>query len=403
MMPGEGLVSLPAPVMMTIAIAVPVIFVAIATVVYYDRGLAAQHEIYYNQAYQVATQTIELTEPDDLRRAWSSVLGLLETAAAYGSSPEADALQGQAQTAWDQLEGVNRVAFQEALTTRLTDAVQIGRMAATNEDLYLLNTEDGTILRSWRTGRGYEFDPTFRCGPGAYGSLIVGRLIDLTALPKGNEFNATVLGMDVNGNLLYCIPGQSPIAAPLVPPDSNWGNPLAITFDSGNLYILDPQTNAVWMYVGINGAFNGRPRLYFGDDIPPMKDVIDLAVNRQDLYLLHGDGHLTTCTFSALTTSPTRCEDPAFFTDTRPGRGEAPVIQNASFSQILFNPPPDPSLFLLDDDAEALYHFSVRLTFQRQIRTLEPFGDAEVTSFAVSPDRRVFFAAGNRIFFATIP
>ncbi len=403
MMPGEGLITLPASVMMTMAIAVPVIFVAIATVVYYDRGLAAQHQVYVNQASQKAAQTIELSEPDDLRRAWASVLDLLDIAAAYGSTPEAEALYEQAQTALDQLEGVSRLAFEEALTTRLTDAVRIGRMVATNEDLYLLNSEDGSILRSWRTGRGYEFDPTFRCGPGAYGSLIVGRLIDLTALPKGNEFNATVLGMDINGNLLYCIPGQSPIAAPLVPPDSNWGNPLAITFDSGSLYILDPQTNAVWMYIGINGAFNDRPRLYFGDDIPPMKDVIDFAANRQDLYLLHEDGHLTTCTFSAVAASPTRCDDPALFVDSRPGRQDTPLIEGARFNQILFNPPPDPSIFLMDTDEEALYHFSVRLTFQRQFRSGASLGDGDVTSFAVSPDRTVFLGVGNRIFYATMP
>jgi hypothetical protein len=67
------------------------------------------------------------------------------------------------------------------------------------------------------------------------------------------------------------------------------------------------------------------------EDIPPMQDVIDLAVNQNDLYLLHADNHVTTCAFSALIESPTRCEDRAVFSDPRPGRQSGPLVEERHF------------------------------------------------------------------------
>ena len=407
MTPGEGLFTLPPSVMAGIAISVPLVVVTIATVVYFQRGLAAQHQDYLNQAGQVALQAADLGEPADLRVAWQRTLDLLDTAESYSLSEESRTLRIQAQRALDELDGVVRLQFASALTSRLSADVQITRLAATNEDLYMLNDATGSVLRAWLTGRGFELDPTFQCGPGGYGSLIVGPLIDIATLPKGNEFNATVLAMDTNGNLIYCIPGKSPISAPLVPPDSNWGAPRALTLDSNNLYILDPQTNAVWIYGGANGSFGNRPSLFFSDQIPPMLDVIDLAVNRQDLYLVHADGHLTTCTYSTVTASPTRCEEPAVFNDTRAGREAGAFIPDTQFTQIRFTPPPDPSIYLLDPENRAIYHFSLRLTLQRQFRALEtaqdPLPKEAATAFAVNANRTAFLAVGNQVFYTALP
>ncbi len=62
-----------------------------------------------------------------------------------------------------------------------------------------------------------------------------------------------------------------------------------------------------------------------------MQDVIDLAVNDFDLFLLHEDGHLTTCEYSGLAESPTRCEDPAIISDPRPGRQSGAIIPDTAF------------------------------------------------------------------------
>ncbi|HJW90833.1 MAG TPA: hypothetical protein VJ436_09360, partial [Anaerolineales bacterium] len=147
-----------------------------------------------------------------------------------------------------------------------------------------------------------------------------------------------------------------------------------------------------------------QPRLFFGEQVPPMQDVIDMAVNLDDLYLLHTDGHLTTCVFSGLLESPTRCEDPANYTDQRPGRESGPLIEDGHFTEILFIPPPDPSIYMLEPNTHAIYHFSVRLTFQRQFRPQTSLGKTPATAFAISRgNRTAFLAIGNQVYAAMLP
>jgi len=135
-----------------------------------------------------------------------------------------------------------------------------------------------------------------------------------------------------------------------------------------------------------------------------MQDVIDLAVNDFDLYLLHEDGHLTTCEYSGLAESPTRCEDPAIISDPRPGHESGAIIPDTAFNEILFSQPPDPSIFLLDGNTATIYHFSVRLTLQRLYQSLNPLPDGLATAMAVDKiNRTAFLAIGNQIFFAQIP
>jgi hypothetical protein len=221
-------------------------------------------------------------------------------------------------------------------------------------------------------------------------------------MPPGNDTNVTIIGIDANGNLLRCIPGEIPEATPLEPPDINWGSPTKITVDSNDLYVLDPQTNAVWIYRGMD--VSQAPRLFFDQQIPSLGDVIDMAVNQNDLYLLHSDGHLTTCVYGALSTSPTRCKDPEIYTDPRPGRQSGPYIEDAFFSQIQFSPPPEPSIFMLDPQTQAIYRFSVRLTFDRQFRSNEPIADSPASAFFVNrSDHAIYMAVGNQVYYAPLP
>jgi hypothetical protein len=141
-----------------------------------------------------------------------------------------------------------------------------------------------------------------------------------------------------------------------------------------------------------------------------MKSVIDLAVDKSDLYLLHDDGHITVCTFSELGVAPTRCTDPAPYTDSRPGREGQLFSPHPVFNEIKSTLPPDPSLFLLDPDSRAIYHFSLRLTYIRQYRpqidldTIVVSAAEPASSFGLSPDNRVvFMALGNQVIYAGMP
>jgi hypothetical protein len=144
--------------------------------------------------------------------------------------------------------------------------------------------------------------------------------------------------------------------------------------------------------------------LFFDQQIPPLGDAVDLVVNQNDLYLLHEDGHLTTCVYGALATSPTRCKNPEIYTDPRPGRQSGPFIEDAFFSQIEFSPPPEPSIYMLEPNSQAIYRFSVRLTLDRQFRPTETLSELAASAFTVNRNNHaIFVAAGNQIYFAPLP
>jgi hypothetical protein len=318
------------------------------------------------------------------------------------NSDESQELRLQAQGVVDTLDVVERLDFRPAIIDQLDETTQIIRLIARDDGLYMLNGTDGVVGRAVLTDEGYLLDTTFQCGPGPYGGFIIGSLVDIAAMPPGNELKATILGIDANGNLLHCIPGEIPVATPLEPPDINWGSPTKITVDGNDLYVLDPQTNAVWIYRGMD--VSQAPRLFFDQQIPPLGDAIDLTVNQNDLYLLHEDGHLTSCVYGALSISPTRCKNPEIYTDPRPGRHSGPFIEDAFFSQIQFSPPPEPSIYMLDPLSQAIYRFSVLLTLDRQFRSKEPLVEFPASAFTVNRNNHaIFMAVGNQVYYAPLP
>ncbi len=398
-LPDESLFTMPASSMAFIAVAMALVVATAGGAVYFQRGRTAQYQSYYSQAVKAADSAAGQTNPVEVRTGWETVIDYLDRADIYITPPTSEslALRSQATAALDHLDAIIRLNFQPALALPLGSSIQVTRLVATDHDLFMLNGTNGNVLRAVLTGQGYEIDPNFVCGP----NPSVGPIVDIVPMPKGNDQKAALLAMDANANLMYCLIDDLPIANIPAPPQTNWGKPRALTLDSGDLYILDPETNGVWIYRGQGVA--KQPHLFFGSQIPPMKDAIDLAVNQDDLYLLHADGHLTTCTYSGLQESPTRCDDPARYSDSRQGRSNGPQILDAQFSQILYTPPPDPSIYLLDSIHQAIYHFSLKLNLQVQYRMKENLSSASATAFTLGPNRSIFMAVGNKVYYASLP
>lgn len=401
-LPDSSIFTLPPATMAFTAIAIPLVIVAVAVVVYFQRGRAAQYEIYFSQAQETAQVAEEQTDPREQRIAWTLTLIHLDNAEVFQTTEESRALRKQAQGLIDTLDEIERLDFRPTIVDQLDDTAEIIRMVAADDGLYMLNGTDGLVERAILTNEGFRLDTTFQCGPGPYGGYIVGPLVDIAPMPAGNDIRAAIIAIDANGNLLRCIPGDSPLATPMAPPDINWGSPRAIKVDEGDLYVLDPQINAVWIYRDMD--VSQSPRQFFDQQIPPLGDVIDLDVNQNDLYLLHADGHLTTCVYNALASSPTRCEMPAIYTDPRPGRQSGPLIEDAVFSEIYFSPPPEPTIYLLDPVSQSLYRFSVRLTLDRQHRSLEPLPDIPASAFTIDQrSRTIYMAIGDEVYSAPLP
>ena len=400
-MPDATMLDLPPSTLLFIAIAIPVMISVVAAVVYLERGKGMQHQAYLEQAVTAAEEGRSTADPVAQRSAWNTVLAQIELAEQYRVSNESQQLRLQAYSVLDKLDEITRLDFQPAIIGGLNPDIRVIRMATSGTDLYLLDGSSGNVLRAILTGGGYQVDSTFTCGP-LTGPTAVGPLIDMVVMSRStSQEQASVLAVDGNGMVLRCTPGSRPLAQELAPSATNFGSPRAIDLNNGDLYVLDPDANAVWIYRNLDLA--QPPRFFFGDEIPKLQDVIDMIVNGDDLYLLHADGHQTRCTYSTLEGAPTRCEDPLLYTDRREGRQSGAVIPDAVFNQILFSPPPDPSLYLLDPANQAVYHFGMNLGFQRQYRAMLPSAGQKATAFTVAATRVVFLAFGNTVLYAPVP
>ncbi len=411
LLPGADLFTIPSSVMAFTAVAVPLVLVTVASVVYLQRGRLGQFDGYVAQAQLAREEAASLTDQTEMRSAWNEVLINLDQAESIQITEQTQALRLHAQTQLDQLDGTERLNFQPALAEPLSESVEVVRMEATSDAIFMLNGNSGNVIRAWLSGRGYEIDAEFSCGPGDYGGHILSEIVDIAALPKNNALGAEMLAMDANGNVAYCRSGRPLLSQSLPPPDSNWGDPIAFALDGDTLYILDPQTNAIWIYPGDDYTFVDRPRLFFDEQVPSLQGVIDLTVDRGEVYLLYADGHLVVCTFG-FGAQATRCSEPALYTDSRQGTAQqTQVIEGTEFSQIAFTQPPDPSIYLFDPLRQAIYHFSLRMNLQRLYRPQHPALSGDVgppsrmpaSGFAFSPNRTVFLAVGNQIYVAALP
>jgi hypothetical protein len=400
LLPDADVLQVPPSMMLFVTIAVPVILAVIGGMVFLQRGRAQQSQVYYQKAMDEASYAATLTNPMEQRLAWQTVLGDLDKAEYYTLTSQSQALRAQATSNLDMLDAVKRLDYQQAIVGGLDIEINITRIVATTTDIYMLNGKEGNVIHAIMTGRGYEIDPNFECGA-TYGPINVGPLVDISELPPGSFENASLLGMDANGNLLYCVIGSQPYSAAMAPPNTGFGAPSAMSLDRGDLFLLDTEVNAVWIYR--NMEVTQQPRLFFGDNIPPMQDVIDLTVYSNDLFLLHADGHTTKCTYSGMAESPTRCEDPYPYSDNRPGRDHGPTIQDAVFNQIYFSSFPERSIYMLDPQNQSIYYFSVLLTLQWQYQSKSPLPEGKATAFAISPNRMAFLAIGNNVVYAALP
>jgi hypothetical protein len=393
------------PLMMGfIAVAVPVVIITIAAVVYMQFGRSEQYRKYYASAEQAAVQAVSESDPVNQRTAWETSLYWLDKADAYVVTAQSQALRQQAQNSLDSIEHIVRLTYFPAFASPL-GSFPVTQMVTNENDLYLLNAAEGKILRAIGTASGLTLDPNFICQSGYYEGIQIGALVDIVALPK-STYDATVMGVDAAGNAIYCLPEATPRVTPLAPPDTGWGSVAAIAYDANNLYVLDPARRAVWVYIGGEGGFPDRPFYFFGEQVPALENAIDLAVSGDDLYLLNKDSHLTTCTLSRISVSPTRCTDPAILVDTRAGHTSGATLPDAQFSQMQFTSPPGSTVSLLEPRTQAVYRFVPRtLELQDQLRSVPgednplPPGQA-ATAMTLSQNRTLYLFINGMVYFA---
>lgn len=402
-LPDETVLAIPNSVLAVIAIITPLVIVGFATLIYFQRGVAAQSEAIYAQAVQAVQAAQTQTDPALRREGLNNALSYLDAADAYRQLPQTGALRLQVQGALDELELIKRLNYQPALVGGLSEGAQISRIAAVEGNLFLLDRQSGSVLRASFTNQGYQIDPTFQCGPGS--PTNVGPLIDMSGWTIGGASDNGIVAMDEKGILVFCgVNSPARLQTLANPPDKEFSSLKGFAFDQTDLYILDPASDAVWVYW--SGDFEGEPTYYFDEQAPPLEDVVDIEAINEELYLLHQDGHMTVCQTGSLgEITPNRCTDPVPYVDMRPGREGAALNVTPSYSQIEISPPPDPSLYLLNAPNQAVDRYSLRnLAFQNSLQPIQEVASGAASAFTVDPvDRIAYLAIGNRIYYASIP
>ncbi|GAF89664.1 unnamed protein product, partial [marine sediment metagenome] len=183
--PAEDFLKIPSSTMALIALTVPVLIVIVASVAYFKLGRAAQYDVLYTQAQELALESQSQTDLSAQRANWEVVLKTLDQVEAIDITPETLALRAKATSILDEMDIVKRVNFQPAIVGGLPDSAQISRMVVIDNDLYMLDETSGNVIRAQLTSQGYKLDPSFQCGPGVEGDNLVGPLIDIARWPEG--------------------------------------------------------------------------------------------------------------------------------------------------------------------------------------------------------------------------
>jgi len=412
-LPKEGSFSLPSRAMLATAIVVPLVVVAMVGVLYYQRGRAEKFALVLGQAQSSAQAAAGQSDPSLARQQWTRVLALVDETSQYGESAELETIRTQGTHALDVLDGITALNFQPLVPNGLGAGTRITSLVIGDEEIFALDADRGQVLRLVMAQGGYQVDDSFNCQAGNYPEQSVATPVDIAWVPDitvGSQVpssaqSGVLVAVDAKGGVLYCPPGGTAAAGALIPPRTGWLSLQAIDYYDGSLYALDPTANGFWRYPTNGFNFDQPPEDYFNAAVPNITDAIDFVVAGGDVFFLHADGHLTRCTYNPLLPLPGNagtganvCTDIPYH-DTRPGRQAGPRIVDAQFTQLRYDPPPEPSLFFLDSFGRGAFRFSLALDFLAHYRvTAAPPGDA--TALAVGPDKTLYLAIGDQIYSA---
>jgi hypothetical protein len=387
------------------AIAVPVVIVILASIIYFQRGRGEQFQEYLGQAQAAVVAAQLQADPLQARFYWDQARQYLDQAQRYGEGADYSMLRTLVDQSLDTIDNIAHVEYKPLFSGGFGRGARLTSMAATASDLYVLDSAGTTIYHAWNTGRGYEIDKDFRCLKGSDSAAEMGAPVAISVQPEPGALGVEgVVALDSDGTLLYCAPGQTPATSQLTPPDTGFGRIEAIAVSNDVLFVLDPRANAVWLYDASGGLFSGAPGMYFAESVPDLKGAIDLAMTQDELFLLYQNGKLDRCRREREEASGTLqsirvdCEKGLTFQDERPGGAASDHIPGAAPITIVYGAPPEPSLYFLDLLTGGVYHYSMRLAYQGlYLPSLELEG--EVTALTLGPPNDLFVAAGSQVYY----
>jgi len=289
-------------VMMSIALALPLVVLVIVVLAYGSFGRQARFTDVMAEAKaatQLAQQAESLGEP--AREHWEAALDKVEAALELNpGDPEAAALETQARMALDQLDGVVRQSpkllhdFGASNNTR--------RLVSHGQSVYTLDPGAGWVDElSLQTLESGELEAgsdqlIVRSGQRVQGE-VVGDLVDMAwvnATPLRQP--SALLILEKEGALISYDPrwepeaSQSPVLSRALLESPPGGSPRYVDSFEGHFYVLDTEEDQIKRYVPQGDAYPGDPDDYFVEPPPKALDTaLDMEING-NIYILYADG-----------------------------------------------------------------------------------------------------------------
>ncbi len=409
--------SKPSRVLSTLVIAIPFILITLAVLVYVYSGRREQHNAYLEEAQSYITQASTIEDTVQQRDYWAKAYDTVLQAMKFGDSDLADTLLAQTQTIIDDMDLVTRLDFRPATTSQFSADVALTKIKSNDSGIYLLDSTAGRIYRTKANTKGfYEIDSSFQCGPGTYGVITMGNIVDFAMLPT-NTRSYELLAVDAGGNLLYCSPENEPVPSSLIPADGGWGEVAAISLDEYTLYVLDAENDRIWSYAGHDFeisamagiVFSSHPVDFLGTEELDLGGALDLVVNKEDIFVLHEDSHMTTCQYNAYRDgNATECSDPTAYSDSRIGYEKNPLVYfDSQFRIIQETTYPNSAFYILDAAQGAVLQYSYQLNLERTLKPQPsktyPLPEVAMTGLGVSTEKEIFLAFGNQLYVGDLP
>jgi len=390
------------------AIVVPVLVVIVAALMYLRQGRGEQFDYYFTQAQSAAQAAQQSPTIPQQRANLVQAIELLDEAEKYGVRKASEDMRADLLTALDEVDLINRLEYTPIIQGGFAPGATIQALAATVTDVYVLDATNQSIYRAWSTGRTYEMDGEFDCLSGKASFPGWTTAVDLVVQPSPGALGTEgIVAVDIDGTLVYCAPGASPASSQLTAPDLGWGRIQAIHVQYENLYVLDPDLNSIWIYDASGGLFTGSPSLYFVEEVPDLSTAIDLAMAQDELYILYKDGSIDRCRRTRETSSEegtqfrVECVTDLEFQDERAGFPPSSELPDGTPSSMVYSPPPEPSLFFLDQEEGSIFQYSMRLVYQGRYLPEEEWLDP-VSTFTLGPLNDLFIAAGDQVYTAPL-
>lgn len=403
--------------MSVIVIAIPIILIATAALVYIYSGRREQHQAFLAEAQSYISQAASIEEASQQREYWLKAYDTVLKALEFGDSDLSATLLTQTQTIIDDMDLVTRLDFRPATTSQFSQDVVLSKIKGNDSGIYLLDSAGGRIYHTEKNSKGfYEVDANFQCGPGTYGVITLGKIVDFTTLPT-NTRAYEVLAVDSAGNLLYCLPDSDPVPGSLIPPESEWGRIAAMSLDEYTLYVVDADHDRIWSYSGRDFeiaamagiVFSSHPVDFLGTEEVELGGALDLIVNKEDMFILHEDSHMTTCQYNPYREgNATECQDPTAYGDSRIGYEKNPLVYfDSQFRVIQETTYPNSAFYILDAAKRAVLQYSYQLNLERMLKPQPsktyPLPETEMTGVGVSTEKELFLAFGNQLYVGELP